>query len=106
MPCGFASILKLTIVIYHADAVAPTDLHRAETIASDILRQAGIMTTWRPATASDLTPAPDEIPVHLLSIRPATLNTDTTGYAVLAGDHSYAGISFPAVRASAGSLRS
>jgi hypothetical protein len=106
MPCGFATLLKLTIVIYHADAVAPPELLRAEAVASAILRQAGIVTAWRPAVAGDLVPAPDEIAVHLLTAHPTTLSGKTNGYAVLAGDHSYAGISCPAVRESAKSLES
>jgi hypothetical protein len=101
MPCGFATLLKLTIVIYHADAVAPPELLRAEAVASAILRQAGIVTAWRPAVAADLSPAPDEIAVHLLTAHPTTLSGKTNGYAVLAGDRSYAGISCPAVRKSA-----
>jgi Zn-dependent protease with chaperone function len=97
---------KLAIVIYHADAVPAPALLRAQTLAGAILRQAGIVVTWRVAGPSDLTPAPDEIPVHLLPSRPPNHSSDAGGYAVLAGDNSYAGISCPAVQASAAALES
>ena len=106
MTAGIASLLKLTIVIYHAETVAPPELLRAEATASAILRQAGISTAWRPATSLDLALAPDEIAVHLLSVHPSTLATRTNGYAVLTAEQSYAGISYPAVQAAAASLDS
>jgi hypothetical protein len=97
---------RLTIVVYHADALPPAQLIRAETVAGTILRQAGVETTWRIAGAGDLFPAPNEIPVHLLSLHPSNLDRETSGYAILMGDGSYAGVSCPAVQASAASLES
>ena len=93
-------------MIYHAAAVPPAELQRAETVAGAILRQAGIQTTWRTAGAADLYPAPSEIPVHLLSVHPPNLDRETSGYAILMGDGSYAGVSCPAVHASAATLES
>jgi len=106
MTAGIASLLKLTIVIYHAETVAPPELLRADATASAILRQAGISTAWRSATSQDLTLAPDQIAVHLLSVHPSTLAMRTSGYAVLTAEQSYAGISCPAVHAAAVSLDS
>jgi hypothetical protein len=97
---------KLAIVIYHATAVPPAELLRAETVAGAILRQAGIETIWRTAGAADLSPAPSEIPVHLLSVHPSNLDRETSGYAILMGDGSYAGVSWPAVHAAAATLES
>jgi hypothetical protein len=97
---------KLSIVIYHAEAVPAAELLRAEIVAHSILRQAGIETRWRPATAGDVAPGPDEIAVHLLSVHPSNLAPEISGYALLMSDGSYAGISCPAVRASAATLES
>jgi Zn-dependent protease with chaperone function len=104
MHSGIVCLLKITIVIYHADAVPPAELQRAETLATAIFRQAGIETAWRTATRDDLAPRPPEIPLHLLPVHPITLTHETSGYAVLMGNASYAGVSCPAVRASAASL--
>jgi hypothetical protein len=95
---------KLSILVFHADAVPAAELHRAELVASAILRQAGVETRWRTAGAGDISPGPDELPVHLLPVHPTTLNLETTGYAILMGDSSYVGVPCPAVRVSAASM--
>jgi len=104
MYINIASILKLTIIIYHADAVPPAKLLRAEAVAGAIFQQAGIETTWRTATPKDLSPRPNEIPLHLLPMHPENLAHETSGYAILMGDASYAGVSWFAVRASAAAM--
>jgi hypothetical protein len=103
---AFLAAPKLSIVIYNVEAVPPAELERAQAIAGRILRQAGIETAWRLAGSRDLSPAPYEIPVHLLSVHPPSLTPETSGYAILMGDSSYAGISYPAVRASAVAMES
>jgi hypothetical protein len=95
---------KIAIVIYHADAVPAAELGRAEAVAGAILRQAGIEVVWRPAIAGDIAPQPYEIPVHLLALHPSNLARETSGYAMLMGNNSYAGISWPAVQTSAAAL--
>jgi hypothetical protein len=104
MYIGIAQLLKLTIVIYHADAVPSAKLLRAEAIAGAIFQQAGIETVWRTATPQDLNPRLNEIALHLLPTHPASLTHETSGYAILMGDASYAGVSWTAVRATAAAL--
>jgi hypothetical protein len=97
-------LLKLTIVVYNWQSVSPEQLQRGQTLAAAIFRDAGVEVRWRPATASDLDLRLNEIPVHLLTGRPAALGTDTGGYAVLMGDRSYAGVSLAAVTQTTGPL--
>jgi Zn-dependent protease with chaperone function len=104
MYIGIASILKLTIVIYHADAVPTAKLLRAEAIAGAVFRQAGVETVWRTATPQDLSPRPNEIPLHVLPTHPDSLSHETSGYAILMGNASYASVSWVAVRATASAL--
>src|SRR5689334_23244536 len=92
---------KITVVVYHAEAVSPTGLAHAERVAGGILRHAGIEAVWRTAGPADVAPQADEIPLHLLSTQPATIGRDASGYAVLMGAGSYAGVSCPAVRRTA-----
>ena len=97
-------LTRLTVVIHNPEAVPAALLSRAQAFAAHILHQAGIETEWRIAGPGDAAPRPDEIPLHLLSTRPATLRHDANGYAILSGDRSYAGVSWPAVQAAAGAL--
>jgi hypothetical protein len=98
-------VLRLTVIVYNSEAVPPAELARAESVAGEILLQAGIELRWRNASSTDLFPRPDEIPLHLLSVAPPNLQTDATGFATLMQDGSYAGISYPALKRTAASLQ-
>jgi hypothetical protein len=90
-------LLKVTVVVYHSDAVPDRVLARAENLAGAIFRQAGIELQWRPANASDTALRPTEIALHLLPAAPPNLSPNSEGFAVLMPEEGYAGISCPTV---------
>jgi hypothetical protein len=98
------ALLKITIVVYHSEAVPERDLARAETLAGRIFRQAGVEILWRQATPADTAPPPTEIPLHLVEVQPTNLGPDISGFAILMPEGSYAGVSCPAVRKTAYAL--
>jgi hypothetical protein len=97
---------RITVVIFNADAVPERDLARSEAVAGRILRHAGVDVRWRRATSADTETRPAEIPLHLLATRPPNLGGDTSGFAHLMPEGSYAGVSYPAVQRSAHELES
>jgi len=92
---------RITVVIFHADAVPEREMAHAQALAGEVLRQAGVEVKWRRATPADLLPRPGEIPLHLIEGRPAFADPDACGYAMLMAEGSYAGVSYRAVREAA-----
>jgi hypothetical protein len=98
-------LLKLTVVIYNSETIPPADLARGEAVAGEIFRQAGIEMQWRSATSADLFPVAHEIPLHFLAVHPPNLARDSSGFATLMAEGSYAGVSYPAVKRTAAALQ-
>jgi hypothetical protein len=98
-------LLRITVVIYNSEAVPERELLAGETVAGQILRQAGVEVVWRQATHADTSPDPLEIPLHLLSTHPPNLGPAVSGFAILMPEGSYAGISYPAVKRTAHTLQ-
>ena len=97
-------LLKVTVVIYNSEAVPERELVRGETVAGQILRQAGVEVLWRPATAADTALRPSEVPLHVLAAHPPNLSPDISGFAMLMPEGSYAGVSYPDVQRTAHAL--
>ena len=99
------ALLKLTVVIYNSEAVPLPEMTRAEAVAGQIFRSAGVEIQWRPATGADLTLGATDLPLHLLSARPSGFAPDAGGYSMLMPEGSYAAVSWLAVSETAHVLR-
>jgi len=69
-------LFKITVVIYNSERFPSVSLVRGETVAGQILRQAGVEVLWRPATAADTALRPWEVPLHVLAAHPPNLSPD------------------------------
>jgi len=97
-------LARITVVIYHPEAVPEREMARAESLAGGLMRLAGVEIQWRRATPADLYPRAAEVPLHLLDQRPPFADPDACGYAVLMQESSYAGVSYRAARDAAATL--